>query len=147
VDASGARRLLVVLALGLVPWTIAVGVDWTFVLPFGLVNSDPWALVWLDDYLRFSPFGRYQAIETYVLGVGVYAGALLSALGGAFGVEDRRLTGGLLVVAGVAQFPLVGLYWRLSGPDAVPVGSLLLVLAAWRLYWPAVEEWIDERVE
>ena len=141
------RRFLVVVALGFVPWTLVAGSDLTYVFPFGLLNDDPWTLVWVHDYLRFSRYGRSAAIESWLLGVGVYVGALASALGGVAGREDRRLTAGLLVVAGVSQFPLVEAFSRRPGTLALPVGSLLLVVAAWWLYGPAVAEWVAERSE
>ena len=135
------------LALGIVPWTVVAGSDLTYVFPFGLLNDDPWSLVWVHDYLRFSPYGRSAAIESWLIGAGIYVGALASALGGVVRREDRRLTGGLLVLAGVSQFPLVQAFSRRPGVLAVPVGSVLLLVAAWWLYWPAVVAWVGERTE
>ncbi|MFC5969881.1 TIGR04206 family protein [Halomarina salina] len=140
-------RLLVVLGLGVVPWTVVAGVDLTFVFPFGLLNDDPWTLVTLPDYLRLSVYGRSAAIESWLVGAGIYVGAVASALAGVAGWDDRRLTGGLLVLAALNQFPLAYAFSRRPGTLAVPFGSVLLLIAAWWLYWPAVIEWVDERTE
>jgi uncharacterized protein (TIGR04206 family) len=141
------RRLAVVVALGLVPWTVIAGVDLTFVLSFGLLNDNPWYLVALPDYLQFSQYGRSAAIEAWLVGVGIYAAALASALAGVAGWDDRRLTGGLLVLAGVSQFPLAWAFSRRPDVVALPVGSVLLLVAAWWLYWPAVAAWVGDRTE
>ena len=142
-----ARRFLVAFALGLVPWTVLVAADPTFVFAFGLLNADTRSLVWVHDDLRLSPYGRSAAIDSWLVGAGVYVAALASALGGVHGREDRRLTGGVLVVAGVSQVPLVGAFSRRPGTLALPFGSALLLVAAWWLYWPAVAAWAGERTE
>ncbi len=146
-DPRAARRLLLVLALAFVPWTVILGPDLTFVFPFGLVNDNPWFLVRIDDYLRLSGYGRFAYIDAWVIGAVLYAVALLSALLGVLGVEDRRLTAGLLVFAGVSQFPLALGFSRRLDYVALPVGSVLLLAAAWWLYWPAVRAWVGTRVE
>ncbi|WP_368280394.1 TIGR04206 family protein [Halomarina oriensis] len=139
--------MLVVLALGVVPWTVVAGRDLTVVFAFGLLNDDPWSLVWLPDYLRFSSYGRSAAIEAWLVGVGIYAAAVVSALAGVVGWDDRRLTGGLLVLAGVSQFPLAWSFTRRPDTLGLPVGSLLLLVAAWWYYWPAFTTWLDERAD
>ncbi|MFD1512430.1 TIGR04206 family protein [Halomarina rubra] len=144
---EAVRRFAVVLALGLVPWTVVAGRDLTFVFPFGLLNDDPWFLVTVPEYLQYSRYGRAAAIDSWLVGAGVYTGALVSALAGLSGWDDRRLTGGLLVVAGVSQFPLAQWFSLRPGIVAVPVGSVLLLVAAWWHYWPAYREWVAERVE
>ncbi|WP_254537936.1 TIGR04206 family protein [Halomarina litorea] len=146
-DPRAARRLLLLVALAFVPWTVILGPDLTLVFPFGLVNDNPWFLVRVDDYLRLSSYGRFAFIDAWLIGAGLYAVALLSALGGVAGVEDRRLTGGLLVFAGVSQFPLALGFSRRTGYVGLPVGSLFLLAAAWWLYWSDVRAWVGARVE
>lgn len=146
-DRSALRRLLVVLALGVVPWTVVLGPDRTFVFPFGLLNDNPWFLVWVHDYLRLSPYGRFAAIDAWLIGAALYGVAVASALVGLTGHEDGRLTGGLLVLAGLSQFPLAVEFSRRLGYVALPVGSVLLLAAAWWLYWSEVRAWVGARTE
>lgn len=139
VDSAGLGRLLAVLAVGVVPWTVVVGTDLTLVFPFGLVSDDPWFLVSATDYLRLTPGGRAAHIDAWLIGAALYGVAVgLAALGALTGVEDPRLTGGLLVCAAVSQFPLAAGFTRRVGYVALPVGSLLLLGVAWWWYWPAI---------
>ena len=144
-DRRAVRRLLLVVAFAFVPWTVILGPARTFVFPFGLFSDDPWFLVPVHDYLRLSAYGRFAYIDAWLIGAGLYLVAVLSALVGVLGVEDRRLTGGLLALAGVSQFPLAAGFSRRLGYVAVPVGSVLLIVAAWWLYWPDVRAWVGAR--
>jgi len=137
-DRAGGRRLLAVAAAGLVPWTAVLGADLTLVFSFGLVNADPWFLVTVLDYLRFTPGGRTAYIDAWLLGAALYGVALGLAVLGTVDLEDPRLTGGLLVCAAVSQFPLVVGFSRRLGYVALPLGSLLLLAVAWWCYWPVV---------
>ena len=136
---SVRRRLLAVLVLALVPWTLLSGGVLTLVFPFGLVNTTPLHLTPLVDYLRYT--GGFAALPSFLqawpTSVLLYLGALGSAFGGVVGREDRRVTGGLLVLAGLAHAGLAVGFLRM-GRLAVPLGSLFALALAWWLYWPAI---------
>ena len=147
VDRAALVRLLVLLALAFVPWTLVAGRSLTFVFPFGLLDSDPWFFVRVDDYLRFSRGGRFAYIDAWLIGSVLYALALVSALFGTVGFEDRRLTAGLLVVAAMSQFPLAVGFSRRPEYVGVPLGSVLLLAAAWWFYGRDVRAWVGARTE
>ncbi len=139
--ASATRRLLVLLVLGFLPWTVLVGESLTLVFAFGLLNPNPLHLTTLYEYLfRFT--GGFAALPTYLrawpVSVLLYLGSLTSALGGLLGYEDPRVTGGLLALAGVSHVSLAVGLSRGIGRVAIPVGTVLLLAVAWWLYWPAV---------
>jgi uncharacterized protein (TIGR04206 family) len=136
VDAAAGRRLAVLVALALVPWTVLVSADLTFVFPVGLVNSNPWVFLPTHEYLA-NTRGVAPFQEAWLVGSALYGVALLSAAGEALGRGDRRLTGGLVALAGLGQLPMVVVWSRQFGRTAFPAGSLLLLAVAWWWYWPA----------
>lgn len=138
-STTAKRRLLIILLLGLIPWTVVtVSGTVTLVLPFGLIDAQSWRLLTLPEYLRLSGGRIAPFIEAWPLSVFLYAGTLVSAIGGVFGREDPRLTGGFLVLTAVGQLPFVfGLSQRF-GYTAIPVGIVLMLAAAWWFYWPMV---------
>lgn len=132
------RRLLVVTALGLLPWTIITSPGTvTLVFPFGLVDGASGHLILINEYLRFSGGQVAPFLRAWPIGVALYVGALSSAVGGVFGFEDARLTGGLLVVTAVSQLPLLAGVSRRMGYLALPVGIVFIVVVAWWI-WPMV---------
>ena len=67
-----------------------------------------------------------------------------SALGGLLSVEDPRLTGGLLVFAGLSHgYVAYGLYrvYGKSSATVLPVGALTTCAVAWWCYGPLVRKW------
>ncbi len=138
--ASAPRRLLAVVVFGVVPWTILSGGVFTLIFPFGLVNTTPLHLTTLLDYLRLT--GGFAALPEFLrawpTSVLLYSGALASAVGGVLGREDRRVTGGLLVLAGITHLGLAVGFLR-TGRLALPLGPFLAFALAWWLYWPARE--------
>ena len=144
--ASPRRRLLAVLAVGLLPWTAVVSARGaSFVFSFGLVNTGPLGLTNLYDYLFVYTAGLPERLQAWPLGVILHAGALASASGGLRGFEDPRLTGGLMLFAGVAHAQVAyGLYRTYVGTGAsavvLPVGALAAWAVAYRYYWPLARE-------
>ena len=134
------RRLLTLLALGLVPWTVVVEGDVTLLFLFGLVNADPLHLTPLDDYLRFvRGFAALpEHLQAWPVSVGCYLAALASALGGVAWREDPRVTGGLVVLVGLSHAGVAIGLSRGIGRIALPIGPVLALGVAWWLYWPAV---------
>lgn len=117
--------------------------DLTFVMSWGLVNTNPWHVFWLNEYL-----GATQGIGTlpwslqvWPFALGFYGGAVVSAASGVFvDREDPQITAGLLVLSAVGSLIVwQGLVSRgVSG--AVPVGVVATGLVVWWFYWPAVRE-------
>lgn len=130
------RRLLVVVALGVIPWTVIIAPESvTLLFPFGLVDGNSGHLVIVHEFLRLSGGQVAPFLRAWPIGVVLYAGTLLSAVGGLFGREDARLTGGLLVATAVSQLPVLAGVSRRMGYLALPVGVVLMLLAAWWM-WP-----------
>ncbi|MFC6732354.1 MULTISPECIES: TIGR04206 family protein [unclassified Haladaptatus] len=130
-------RLLALLAVGLLPWTvILLNGQFTLVFSFGLVNTNPLHLTNLYDYLTRFTLGLPRSLQAWPASTLLYLGALVSAATGFLGREDRRLTGGLLVFAGGAQFYLtIGLIASL-GNRVFPLGMVALWTVAWWFYGP-----------
>ena len=142
---STPAALVAVCGLAVVPW---VGIqnsggDLTFMMSWGLVNTNPWHTLWLVDYL-----GATQGFDTlpwslqvWPIALGLYAGAVVSAASGVVvDREDPRITAGLLVLSAVGSlFVWQGLVSRgVSG--AVPVGAIVTVIVVWWFYWPSVRQ-------
>jgi uncharacterized protein (TIGR04206 family) len=133
-------RLAALGFLGLlaVPWSVQVfsGRDATLLFAWGLVNTNPPVVTTLPEFLFLYTQGLPEYILAWPLSVGLYLTALASAaVGWRTGREDSRVTGGLLVVAAVAQ---VRLAWGFSvQPNRVawPVGTVALLAVATAHYW------------
>lgn len=142
------RRLPILLALALAPWTVvsAYGTI-TVVLPFGLLNLDPVQLTPIYDYyFRFTgTLPRF--LDAWGVSVMLYALAVGSALLGLVWREDARVTASLLVLAGVTHLWVSLGFLRRPGYVSVPVGTAFCLLVVWVYYradlgtivWPAVE--------
>jgi uncharacterized protein (TIGR04206 family) len=127
-----------VVALLAVPWsvqTFAGGVAPTYVFVWGLVTTDPFGVTLITDFLFRYTRGLPPYILAWPLSVGCYCLALASALSGRFvGREDRRVTAGLLVAAGVAQVTLARGFSVQPGRTAWPLGTLACLAVAWVVY-------------
>lgn len=139
-NRAAIRRLLPLLLVGLLPWTvILVNGQFTFIFSFGLVNTNPLHLTNLFDYLTRFTLGLPRSLQAWPASTFLYAGALVSAATGIVDHEDQRLTGGLLVFAGGAQFYLtIGLIVSL-GNRVFPLGMIALWTVAWWGYAPALK--------
>jgi len=143
---------LAVLALLVTPVTVfADGPRTTLVFAWGLVNvtpETPGSLVHAYTIVEYfgnprQSYGSLPAsLQAWPLALGLHLLAVASALvGGLSGREDRRVTGGLLVLAGIASlWVTLGLASRVAatvGTEAglvVPVGALATWLVAVGLY-------------
>jgi uncharacterized protein (TIGR04206 family) len=132
---TARRRLLAVLALAVVPWTVvfAHGTP-TLFFPVGSFTPSPvsFTAVW-DYYLRYTAF-LPQYLAAWGIGVALLGVALLSALSGVVWREDARVTGAVLVLAGVSNLAFAGGFLPRVGYTAVPVGTLLSWTVAWWYY-------------
>jgi uncharacterized protein (TIGR04206 family) len=143
-----SRRLPILLALGIAPWTlVSANGAITVVLPFGLLNFDPVQLATIYDYYFRFTAGLPRFLLAWGSSVLLYLLAVGSALLGVVWREDGRVTATLLVLAGVTHFWVSLGFLRRRGYFSVPVGTLLCLLVAWTYYrgdlqslvWPAVE--------
>lgn len=139
-----ARALLPVLALAGLPWVVLTGGGLRLVFAWGLVTPDPFHLVTLPDYLRYAGGTaalprRLFAWPTSVL---LFLAAFASAAAGVAGREDRRLTAGLLALAGASQLTFA-LGLTRGGVVGWPVGALALWTVALARIRPLLAERAD----
>jgi len=133
------RRLGAILALAVLPWTVAVAGTVTFVFPFALVDPNTGAVTTIITYYVVYTTSLPQYLQAWGIGVALYLLAAGSATSGVvFGVEDRRLTAGLLVLAGLTQLSLAHGFSRQPGRFAVPLGTVLCFAVVWWFDWPAL---------
>ena len=140
-DRSSPAALAAVVGICVLPWVALLNGpgDLTFIMSWGLVNTNPWHALSLSGYL-----GATQGFETlpwslqvWPISLGLYCGAVVSAASGILvDREDPRLTAGLLVLSAVGSLIVwQGLVGRgVSG--AIPVGVVSTAVVVWRFYWP-----------
>jgi uncharacterized protein (TIGR04206 family) len=143
-SATTDRAAFVVLLLLLaVPWSVQTftrGGGTTFVFAWGLFNTQPPNATYIWDFFFLYTQGLPGYIYAWPLSVLCYAGAVVSgSVGLVFDREDPRVTGGLLVVAGVAQLSLARDFSVQPYRTAWPLGTLAFLVVAWWLYWPAAK--------
>lgn len=142
---STPAALVAVCGLALVPWVGIqnVGGDLTFVMSWGLVNTNPWHALWLTEYFGVTPgFETLPwSLQVWPIAFGFYAGALVSAAGGVVvDREDPRITAGLLVLSAVGSlFVWQGLVAR-GVTGAVPISVVATGVVVWWFYWPVIRE-------
>ncbi|KAB1192039.1 TIGR04206 family protein [Haloferax sp. MBLA0076] len=141
-DPSGTvrrrSRLLLVLVVGAVPWsvqTFSSGAA-TLLFSWGLVTPSTVSLTTITDFLFRFTMGLPDYILLWPLSVVFYLVALVNVLSGVlFGREDIRLTAASLVLAGVTQLELARGFSVQPDRTAWPVGTVLLWAVAGYLYW------------
>jgi uncharacterized protein (TIGR04206 family) len=126
------RRLLAILALAICPWSVAVAGVATFVFPFALVDPNTGAVTTIDAYYFRQTTVLPPFLQAWGIGVVLYLGAVTSAVAGVvLDREDRRVTAGLLVLAGLTQLSLAYGFSRQPGRFAVPLGTVLCLAVVW----------------
>ncbi|WP_137283323.1 TIGR04206 family protein [Halorussus salinisoli] len=136
-DRTDPRRLLALLAIAVVPWSVLASGDLVFA--WGLMTTTPVHVTTLTDYLLVHTAGLPRRLLAWPVATFLYSLAVANAFVGwiAPDREDRRVTGGLLVLAGLSDLWFsVGLF-RPDSP-VIPVGTVLLWTAAWWFHWPDV---------
>ena len=136
-DRPAARRLLAILALSAIPWSVqAYGAGAvTLLFPWGLVSLDPLHVTDLHSFLFRYTAGLPEFILAWPLSALCYALAAGSAaLGVATGREDVRVTAALLALAGVAQLSVARGFAARFGRTAYPVGTVALWAVAWLVF-------------
>ena len=141
-DRTDRASFVVLLLLCALPWSVQTFSDGgtTFVFAWGLVNTQPPNATYIWDFFFVYTQGLPDYIYAWPISVGCYALAVASGLVGLVtGREDPRVTGGLLVVAAVAQFSLARGFSIQPYRTAWPLGTLAFLVVAWWLYWPAAK--------
>ena len=136
--ATARRRLLAVLALAAVPWTVVfVAGTPTLFFPFGFVTPEVFSTtaIW-DYYLRYTagPGSLPQYLVAYGVGAVLWIVASVSALTGLIWREDARITAAVLALAGASNLLFALGFLRRPGYTAVPVGTLLCWTVVWWYY-------------
>ncbi|WP_390223706.1 TIGR04206 family protein [Haloferax namakaokahaiae] len=132
------RRLLLVLGVGLLPWSVQVFSTGppTLLFAWGLVNLAPLNVTTLTDFLFRFTRGLPDFILAWPLGVVCYLVALASAVVAVWlGREDVRVTAAGLFLAGITQFEVARGFSIQPGRTAWPVGTVFLWALAGYLYW------------
>lgn len=138
---SSPSAVAVLVAVGALPWVVLLNApgDATFVMAWGLLNTNPWHVLVLPSYLEATQgFGSLPwSLQVWPLSAAFYAGAVVSAATGALvGREDVRVTAGLLVLSAVGSLSLWWGFIERGTTGAVPVGGVAAAVACWWLYWP-----------
>lgn len=131
------RRIAVLLAPLAVPWNVAVVETGfvTLVFAWGLVTPGNPSVTTVYDYLFVHTSGLPGYLRAWPAGVGLYLlGLCFAAAGATAGVDARRVTSGLLALAGASQVSLSLGFAAQPGRYAVPTGTLALWAAAWWYY-------------
>lgn len=136
---SSSADLLAVCSLLVVPWAILTygRGPTTLLFAWGLVTPTPLHVT--DVYAYFFRFtvGLPDWILAWVVGIVCLVGAVASAASGLVrGREDRRVTGGLLALVGVASVVVAVGFAGQPGRLGIPLGAVV----AWPLagrYWLA----------
>ena len=144
-ESTPRRRLLAVLAVGLLPWTVLLVGEVTFVFSFGLVSLDPLHLTNVYEFLFVYTDALPRRLQAWPAGILLYTGALASAVAGLRDFEDPRLTGGLLAFAGVAHAQVsYGLFRTYALPlsefPVIPLGAIASWTVVWWYYWPLARQ-------
>jgi uncharacterized protein (TIGR04206 family) len=135
--------LAAVCGLSIVPWVALPngGGELTFVMSWGLVNTNPWHALAFPEYLGATRgFGTLPwSLQVWPISLGFYIGAVASAASGVLiDREDPRLTAGLLVLSAVGSTMV---WWGLTGRGVsgpIPVGVIATGVVVWWFYWPAL---------
>ncbi|MFB6135926.1 MAG: TIGR04206 family protein [Halobacteriaceae archaeon] len=129
------RRLLAgLLVAGLLPWVVVLYPGgWYATFSWGWVDPAPLHVVSLPTYyFEYARGPLPRSLLAWPLAAVIYLGALAS-----LAVADRRVTTGLLVLAGVDVFWFGAGLSGQRGITAVPVGAVVLFVAALWTWWRA----------
>lgn len=121
-------RLAVVLVVGLVPWSVQRFTTGELFLRFawGGVSFRPA----LTARLLWGYPPGVPLVSRWLIATGCWVAALVSAIAGVADREDRRLTAGLLVIAGLANALVAVEFGVQPARVGYPVGSVVAVAAA-----------------
>jgi uncharacterized protein (TIGR04206 family) len=132
-DSSLASVLAVVLLAGLLPWSVQSFVGGEIFLRFawGGVSFEPALTVQLLS--EYPVFAGPPILFQWATATGVWLLALASAASARVGVEDPRVTVGLLAVAGLVNLSVALDFGIQPSRTGYPTGTLTLwIVAVWR---------------
>lgn len=134
------RELLVLVAIGLLPWTVIAwpgGVQ--FVALWGLLNPATLHVVSLPEYLFVLTAGLPDRLLAWPASGVLYAAGLAATVAGWWARADVRLRAGLFGLAAIAHLGFaVGVATR-GAAEVVPVGPVLVAVAIWWFHWPTIQ--------
>lgn len=140
---------LAVASLLLVPWSILTygGRSVTLLFAWGLLTPSPLHVTDVYSYFFVFTVGLPDWILAWGVGIASFVVAVASAASGAIrGREDRRLTGGLLVLVGLVSVVVSMGFAGQPGRLGIPLGAVVAwPLAGWYL-WQARRESVDTGV-
>ncbi|KAB1196864.1 MULTISPECIES: TIGR04206 family protein [Haloferax] len=135
---SNPVRLVLVLVVGVVPWsvqTFSTGAT-TLLFAWGLLTPSPLSITTITDFFFRYTAGLPDYILVWPVGVVCYVVAVASALSGTiFGREDVRITAAGLALAGVTQLEVARGFSVQPGRTAWPLGTVVLWAVAGFVYW------------
>lgn len=132
-DASLASSLVLVLLAGLLPWSVQSFVGGEIFLRFawGGVSFEPALTVQLLS--EYPVFAGPPILFQWALSTAVWLLALASAASARIGLEDPRVTVGLLAVAGLVNLSVALDFGIQPSRTGYPTGTLFLwAVAVWR---------------
>ena len=142
-SAQPNGRLLVLIGIGLLPWTVITWAGGTQVVAlWGLLNPDTLHVVSLPEYLFVLTAGLPDRLLAWPVSALLYAAGLGSA-----GLErsdhgDRRLTVGLLALAALAHLGFAAGVAARGSATVLPIGPVLVGAAIWWFDGPFVYRWL-----
>jgi len=138
-ETAGASRpasvVAVVLAVGVVPWSVQTFVGGEVFLRFawGGVSFEP--AVVAQPLWSYPLFSGPPLLFRWGASVVCWGGAVASAATGRLGLEDPRVTAGLLVVAGLLNLVVAVQFGVQPTRTGYPTGTAAAWLAAaWRVW-------------
>ena len=135
------RRLLAVLAVGILPWSLVTTAGATTIFhSVAFVNlAGPQNAINVYEYVFVFTDGLPEYILSWPIGLAIYAAALVSATLGLSDREDPRLTAGLLVLVALTQLNFTIGFASRPGYFAVPIATFTVLALVWWAYWPLVD--------
>jgi uncharacterized protein (TIGR04206 family) len=133
-SASARTRLLAVLTLAVLPWTVVYTRGFvTVITSVALVDPRSRHVTTVFEYLTHTMGAPPDLMVPWVVGTLLFALVVISAALAFVGREDDRVTAFLLVLLGVTQLSVAVGFAGRPTYVAVPV----VTVAAWALAWVA----------
>ena len=132
---TATRRLVVLVAVGLLPWSVLVGpagVDLVFL--WGLANPATGHFVGLPAYLFTYTSGLPDRLLAWPASALCYLAGVLAEVTRGRVHDDPRLAAGLVGFAALAHLPFALGLARPGAPTVLPLGPVLAGGLAWWLY-------------
>jgi len=137
------RQLLVLVGVGLLPWTVITWPGGTQVVAlWGLLNPATLHVVSLPEYLFVLTAGLPDRLLAWPASALLYLAGLGAVVADRYGRGDRRLTVGLLGLAGLAHLGFAAGVAARGAAAVLPIGPVLLGAALWWFDGPFIRRWV-----